>query len=64
MSNHFSTNDIGAGFTSILSMISASFAVITVDGVHNIMSLVSSGIAIVSGLLSSRYFYKQSKKVK
>jgi len=64
MNNHFTTNDIGAGLTSILSMVSASFAVITVDGVHSIMSLFSSGIAIVSGLFSAIYFYRASKKIK
>ena len=64
MSNHLNTNDIGAGLTSVLSMASASFAVVTVDGVHSIMSLLSSGVAIVSGFLSARYFYNQSKKLK
>lgn len=64
MSNHFTTNDIGAGLTSLLSMISASFAVITVDGVHSVMSIFSSAIAIVSGLLSAIYFYRASKKLK
>lgn len=65
MNNHnFSTADLGAGFTSLISMISASFAMITVDGVHNVLSMMSSGIAIISGVLSARYFYKQGKKIK
>lgn len=64
MNNHISGNDVGAGLTSLLSMFSASFAMITVDSVHSFMSMMSSGVAIVSGLLSARYFYKQGKKIK
>lgn len=64
MNNHITTADISAGFTSLLSMFSASFAMITIDGVHNVLSMMSSGIAIVSGFLSARYFYKQGKKIK
>lgn len=64
MNNHITTADISAGFTSLLSMVSASFAMITVDSVHNVLSMMSSGIAIVSGIMSARYFYKQSKKLK
>ena len=63
MNNHITLNDIGAGFTSFLSMFSASFAMITLDGVHNILSIIGSVIAIISGFLSAKYFYKKSKSL-
>ena len=64
MNNHFTSSDIGAGLTSMLSMASASFAMITMDNVHSVMSMLSSAIAIISGFLSARYFYIQGKKIK
>ena len=64
MNNHITMNDVGAGLTSMLSMASASLAMITIDDVHSYMSLMSSAIAIISGFLSSRYFYKKSKNEK
>jgi len=64
MNNHITTSDVGAGFTSLLSMASASFAMVTMDNVHSLMSMMSSAIAIISGFLSARYFYIQGKKIK
>ena len=63
MNNHFSNNDINHGLVSILSMFSASFAMITMDNVHQILSMIGSAVAIISGYFSARYFYKQGKKI-
>lgn len=53
-----------AAFSSLLSLASASFAVITVQSVQPFFTLFGSLIAMVSGFFAIRYYYYATKKIK
>jgi hypothetical protein len=53
-----------AAFSSIVSLLSASFSVLTITEVQPLITLFGSIIAIASGIFAIRYYYHATKKVK
>jgi hypothetical protein len=53
-----------AAFNYIISIISASFSVVTISQVQPIVTLVGSIIALTSGIFAIRYYHFATKKVK
>ena len=62
--DHGGNHPILAAFSSLLSLTSASFAVITVQSVQPFFTLIGSLIAMVSGFFAIRYYYYATKKIK
>lgn len=56
-------SNMGA-FTSLLSICSASFSLITVKDVQPYVTLLGSIIAIASGIFAIRYYTTATKKLK
>ena len=50
--------------SDLLTIVSGTFAYISVANVQPIVSLIASLIAIISGLLAARYYIKATKKFK
>jgi hypothetical protein len=53
-----------AAFNYTISIISASFSVVTISQVQPIVTLVGSIIALTSGIFAIRYYHFATKKVK
>jgi len=53
-----------AALSSIVSLLSASFSVLTITEVQPLITLIGSVIAIASGVFAIRYYYYATKKVK
>lgn len=64
MNNNINHNDTLAGISSGISMLFASLSWMTFSTFQSALSIASTIIAIVSGILSTRYFYKAQKKIK
>lgn len=50
--------------TSCLSLMSALFAVITIEQVQAYLTLFASSIAILSGTFAIRYYWHATRKIK
>jgi hypothetical protein len=57
-------NPMTAFVSSCISMLSAFFAVITIQDVQPYFTLGASVIAILSGVFAVRYYYYATKKIK
>jgi len=63
MENH-SSHPIGAAVSSTISLLSALFAVFTLQNLQIYLTMTASLIAIVSGGFAIRYYYFATKKIK
>lgn len=55
---------VGAAVGSTISLLTALFAVITLETVQIYLTMSASLIAIVSGAFAIRYYYHATKKIK
>lgn len=53
-----------AAVSTVISMVSAFFALISIKDAQAIAGLVASAVAIVSGVFAIRYYYHSTKKLK
>ena len=55
------TNNHQADQSTIVSIISA---ILSISSIQPLFTLIASLVAIVSGLMAIRYYYKMTKKIK
>lgn len=55
---------VGAAVSSTVSLLTALFAVLTLESVQMYLTMSASLIAIVSGVFAIRYYYHATKKIK
>jgi len=55
---------VGAAVSSTISMLTALFAVLTIENVQMYLTMSASLIAVVSGTFAIRYYYHATKKIK
>ncbi len=63
MESH-SSHPIGAAVSSTISLLSASFAVFTLQNLQIYLTMTASVIAIVSGMFAIRHYYYATKRIK
>ena len=63
MESH-SSHPIGAAVSSTISLLSASFAVFTLQNLQIYLTMTASAIAIVSGMFAIRHYYYATKRIK
>jgi hypothetical protein len=55
---------VGAAVSSTVSLLSALFAIITMQNVQMYLTMTASVIAITSGVFAIRYYYYATNKIK
>tara|TARA_R110000868_G_scaffold154729_1_gene380861 strand:- start:11634 stop:11885 length:252 start_codon:yes stop_codon:yes gene_type:complete len=55
---------VGAAVSSTISLLTALFAVLTIENVQMYLTMSASFIAIVSGGFAIRYYYHATNKIK
>jgi hypothetical protein len=55
---------VGAAVSSTVSLLSALFAIITMESVQMYLTMSASVIAIASGVFAIRYYYHATNKIK
>jgi hypothetical protein len=55
---------VGAAVSSTISMLTALFAILTMENVQMYLTMSASFVAIVSGAFAIRYYYHATKKIK
>lgn len=58
------THPVGAAVSSTISVLTATFAILTLQQVQLYLTMSASIIAILSGIFAIRYYYYATKKIK